>query len=95
MAAFDERAAQQCCAVRADFQKGGFDFEDAKCVAAQLNTLGLDLLELSGGNYESPAMQGQTRDGSTLAREAYFLEFAERIAIPWHVSQGGPQAGSA
>jgi hypothetical protein len=24
-------------------------------------------------------MQGQTRDGSRLAREAYFLEFAERI----------------
>ncbi|MGY3259238.1 hypothetical protein BK636_14030 [Pseudomonas chlororaphis] len=39
----------------------------------------VDLVELSGGSYESPAMQGQTRDGSSLAREAYFLEFAERI----------------
>lgn len=64
----------------ADFQKGGFDFEDAKWVAAQLNTLGLDLLELSGGNYESPAMQGHTDDSSTSKREAYFIDFARQIA---------------
>jgi len=31
---------------------------------------------LSGGSYEAPAMQGEARDGRTLAREAYFLEFA-------------------
>jgi 2,4-dienoyl-CoA reductase-like NADH-dependent reductase (Old Yellow Enzyme family) len=64
----------------ADFQKGGFEFEDAKWVAAQLNTLGLDLLELSGGNYESPAMQGQTDNSSTSKREAYFIDFARQIA---------------
>jgi len=64
----------------ADFQKGGFDFEDAKWVAAQLNSLGLDLLELSGGNYESPAMQGQTDETSTSKREAYFIDFARQIA---------------
>jgi 2,4-dienoyl-CoA reductase-like NADH-dependent reductase (Old Yellow Enzyme family) len=34
---------------------------------------------LSGGSYEAPAMQGQARDGRTLAREAYFLEFARDI----------------
>jgi 2,4-dienoyl-CoA reductase-like NADH-dependent reductase (Old Yellow Enzyme family) len=44
-----------------------------------LNAKAVDLVELSGGSYESPAMQGQTRDGSSLAREAYFLEFAEKI----------------
>jgi 2,4-dienoyl-CoA reductase-like NADH-dependent reductase (Old Yellow Enzyme family) len=64
----------------ADFQKGGFDFEDAKWVAAEMNTLGLDLLELSGGNYESPAMQGHTDDSSTSKREAYFIDFARQIA---------------
>jgi len=64
----------------ADFQRGGFDVEDAAAVVQLLNQKGVDLLELSGGSYESPAMQGQTRDGSTLAREAYFLEFAERIS---------------
>src|SRR5690606_33302709 len=32
------------------------------------------------GSYEAPAMQGDARDGRTLAREAYFLEFAGEIA---------------
>lgn len=41
-----------------------------------LNPLPVDLLELSGGSYESPAMQERTADGRTLAREAYFLEIA-------------------
>ena len=49
-------------------------------VVAMLNGLGLDLIELSGGSYEAPAMQGDARDGRTLAREAYFLEFAQDIA---------------
>jgi 2,4-dienoyl-CoA reductase-like NADH-dependent reductase (Old Yellow Enzyme family) len=63
----------------ADFQRGGFDAEDAARVVEMLNAKAVDLVELSGGSYESPAMQGQTRDGSRLAREAYFLEFAERV----------------
>jgi len=64
----------------ADFQRGGFSLDDAHQVVALLNPLGIDLLELSGGSYEAPAMQGQARDGRTLAREAYFLEFAQDIA---------------
>lgn len=64
----------------ADFQRGGFSAEDAKQVVAMLNPLGVDLIELSGGSYEAPAMHGQARDGRTLAREAYFLEFAQDIA---------------
>jgi len=44
-----------------------------------LNALQVDLVELSGGSYEAPAMQGQARDGRTLAREAYFLEFAQSM----------------
>jgi 2,4-dienoyl-CoA reductase-like NADH-dependent reductase (Old Yellow Enzyme family) len=48
-------------------------------VAEMLNLLQVDLVELSGGSYEAPAMQGQARDGRTLAREAYFLEFARDI----------------
>ncbi len=64
----------------ADFQRGGFSSDDAKQVVALLNPLGVDLLELSGGSYEAPAMHGQARDGRTLAREAYFLEFAQDIA---------------
>ena len=64
----------------ADFQRGGFDASDARAVVHMLNDHAVDLVELSGGSYEAPAMQGQTRDGSTLAREAYFLEFARDIA---------------
>jgi len=63
----------------ADFQRGGFSADDAKEVVNMLNPLGVDLVELSGGSYEAPAMHGQARDGRTLAREAYFLEFARDI----------------
>lgn len=63
----------------ADFQRGGFSADDAKQVVQMLNALPVDLVELSGGSYEAPAMQGQARDGRTLAREAYFLEFATEI----------------
>lgn len=74
---------QLCVAVKinsADFQRGGFDAADAKRVVQMLNELPVDLVELSGGSYEAPAMQGDARDGRTLAREAYFLEFAGEIA---------------
>ncbi|MCA3861210.1 MAG: 2,4-dienoyl-CoA reductase, partial [Burkholderia sp.] len=63
----------------ADFQRGGFSADDAKRVVELLNPLDVDLVELSGGSYEVPAMQGEARDGRTLAREAYFLEFARDI----------------
>lgn len=63
----------------ADFQRGGFSVDDAREVVKMLNGLDVDLVELSGGSYEAPAMQGQARDGRTLAREAYFLEFAQDI----------------
>ncbi|WP_409310290.1 NADH:flavin oxidoreductase/NADH oxidase family protein [Pseudomonas putida] len=63
----------------ADFQRGGFTTEDAKQVVEWLNDLGVDMVELSGGSYEVPAMQGDARDGRTLAREAYFVEFARDL----------------
>lgn len=69
----------------ADFQRGGFSSEDAQQVVKMLNGLGVDLVELSRGSYEAPAMQGQARDGRTLAREAYFLEFAKEICKVAHM----------
>ncbi|MFJ2364110.1 NADH:flavin oxidoreductase/NADH oxidase family protein [Pseudomonas sp. NPDC087697] len=72
-----------CVAVKlnsADFQRGGFDADDARQVIDMLNPLAIDLLELSGGSYEAPAMQGEARDGRTLAREAYFLDMAGELA---------------
>jgi 2,4-dienoyl-CoA reductase-like NADH-dependent reductase (Old Yellow Enzyme family) len=68
----------------ADFQKGGFDTADAKWVVTKLNDYKLDLVELSGGSYESPAMSGSatvtTSGNSTTQREAYFVDFAREIA---------------
>ncbi len=45
-----------------------------------LEPLGVDLVELSGGSYESPAMTGRPADARTVAREAYFLELAAELA---------------
>ena len=70
----------------ADFQKGGFELNDAKAVIQLLNELDVDLVELSGGSYESPAMQGRVTEKdaekpeTTLRREAYFVDFAREIA---------------
>jgi 2,4-dienoyl-CoA reductase-like NADH-dependent reductase (Old Yellow Enzyme family) len=65
----------------ADFQRGGFDAEDALTVAKALQAEGVALIEVSGGTYENAAMiSGTPKRASTAAREAYFLEFAERFA---------------
>ena len=63
----------------ADFQRGGFDVNDAIAVIKLLNNYQLDFVELSGGSYEAPAMQGVSKDENTLSREAYFLTFAQQI----------------
>lgn len=63
----------------ADFQRGGFDADDARQVIAMLEPLGVDLVELSGGSYESPAMTGRPADARTQAREAYFLDLAKDL----------------
>ncbi|MCV0382834.1 MAG: NADH:flavin oxidoreductase/NADH oxidase family protein [Erythrobacter sp.] len=63
----------------ADFQKGGFEEEDAIAVVRLLNELPVDLVEISGGSYESPAMQGAPQKASTRSREAYFIDFARDI----------------
>lgn len=62
-----------------DFQKGGFEAEDAVAVVRLLNPLAVDLVELSGGSYESPAMHGRPERESTRAREAYFVDFARDV----------------
>ena len=66
-----------------DFQKGGFSEADSLAVIKTLDAMGVDIIEISGGTYESPAMtgaSGQTaRKESTRQREAYFLAFAEQI----------------
>jgi len=68
----------------ADFQRGGFTIEEAMEVARALDAASIDLLEVSGGNYESPAMTGSgelpgEQRQSSRDREAYFLDYARRI----------------
>lgn len=60
----------------ADFQRGGFDEGESMAVVEALDAEGIDLLEVSGGSYESTAMFGRT---STRAREAYFLDYVEAV----------------
>ncbi|MFA4081246.1 NADH:flavin oxidoreductase/NADH oxidase family protein [Mycobacteroides salmoniphilum] len=62
----------------ADFQRGGFTEEESRAVIAALASEDVDLIEISGGTYESPAMEGRplVTSASTQAREAYFLEYA-------------------
>ena len=62
----------------ADFQRGGFTEEESRAVLAALAVEGIDLIEVSGGSYESPAMTGSAAE-STRSREAYFLEYARTV----------------
>ncbi|MFI1659954.1 NADH:flavin oxidoreductase/NADH oxidase family protein [Streptomyces sp. NPDC020472] len=83
----------------ADFQRGGFDADDARQVIEMLEPLGVDLVELSGGSYESPAMTGRPADDRTQAREAYFLDLAEDLVktspIPLMLTGGITQRATA
>jgi 2,4-dienoyl-CoA reductase-like NADH-dependent reductase (Old Yellow Enzyme family) len=68
----------------ADFQRGGFTIDAAMDVVRALETAGIDLLEVSGGNYESPAMAGSgelanNQRVSSRYREAYFLDYARQL----------------
>lgn len=60
----------------ADFQKGGFDENDSIQVVQKMSELGIDFIEISGGNYESPEML--SAKDSTQKREAFFLDYAEK-----------------
>ncbi|MFF2082714.1 NADH:flavin oxidoreductase/NADH oxidase family protein [Nocardia sp. NPDC058176] len=83
----------------ADFQRGGFDADDARAVIAMLAPLGVDLVELSGGSCESPAMAGRRVEGSTRAREAYFSDLAAELVatspLPLMLTGGITQRATA
>ena len=85
----------------ADFQKGGFDFEDSLQIVKWLEKASVDLVEISGGTYEQPALMGaeglepmeqQSVAPSTAAREAYFVDFAlamqKSVSVPLMVTGG-------
>lgn len=62
----------------ADFQRGGFSEDESRAVVAALAGEAVDLIEVSGGNYESPAMGGSAAS-TTRAREAYFVDYAHSV----------------
>ncbi len=85
----------------ADFQRGGFAFEESLQVAKWLEQASVDLIEISGGTYEQPRLLNldgiepvdeQSVKASTRAREAYFVDFAQamsaQISIPLMVTGG-------
>ncbi|EAQ98414.2 NADH:flavin oxidoreductase/NADH oxidase family protein [Congregibacter litoralis] len=85
----------------ADFQKGGFAFEDSLQVAKWLEEHSVDVIEISGGTYEQPKLLGkegieptekQHVAETTLRREAYFVDFAlamqKQVSIPLMVTGG-------
>ncbi len=65
----------------ADFQKGGFSEDESVAVIGWLAAAGIDLVEVSGGTYEAPAMTGHRapKRESTRQREGYFLAFVEKV----------------
>lgn len=72
----------------ADFQTGGFSFEECRQVVRWLSEKKIDLLEVSGGNYEQPKLLGiegfeaaeyQPVRESTKAREAFFVDYAGEV----------------
>ncbi len=83
-----------------DFQQGGFSQEDSVQVAKWLEEAGVDMIEISGGNYEQPRMINFKRKDplaakkreSTIKREAYFLDFVpmvrNSVKIPLMVTGG-------
>ena len=85
----------------ADFQRGGLSEEESLDAVQALAERGVDLIEVSGGTYEAPAMaRGAPERESTRQREAYFLDFADkvrrRVRVPLAVTGGfRTQAGMA
>lgn len=63
----------------ADFQRGGFTEEESMEVVKLLDAEGIDLIEVSGGSYERPAMMGNKQKKSTIEREAYFLDYVNKV----------------
>ena len=87
----------------ADFQRGGFTPDESIKVAQMLENASVDIIEISGGTYEQPKLIGiddltinpersEKRKESTIAREAYFLEYAQDIrkavSLPLMVTGG-------
>ena len=74
-----------------DFSRNGLSPEQSVEVAVALERAGIDLIEISGGGYDAPAMTGVAA-GQQRSREAYFVEFArlvrDRTTVPLMLTGG-------
>lgn len=55
-----------------DLRPGGFSEEDSLKVIQKMDQLGIDLIEISGGNYEKPTVQG-------IGKGAFFIDYAAKV----------------
>ncbi|EGN97259.1 hypothetical protein SERLA73DRAFT_169650 [Serpula lacrymans var. lacrymans S7.3] len=64
-----------------DFTQDGFSANESREIAMRLEQAGVDLIELSGGTYELAISSSHSAQERTpaVAREAYFLDFAEQL----------------
>ncbi|KAE8210202.1 hypothetical protein CF327_g5902 [Tilletia walkeri] len=67
-----------------EFAEGGFQPEECRQLCQKLESLGVDWIELSGGDYEDARFYNDDgeevgKKDSTKKREAFFLKFAEDI----------------
>lgn len=74
-----------------DFSRNGLAPEESVEIAVTLEQAGVDLIEISGGGYDAPAMTGVAA-GQVRASEAYFAEFARlvraRTSVPLMLTGG-------
>lgn len=61
-----------------DFLRGGLDVDASLAVAHRLEDEGIDLLEITGGTYDSDELLGRT--DSTSPRTPYFVDYVRRLA---------------
>ena len=63
-----------------DFRPGGFDVEDSAAVVGMLGAEGVDLVEISGGTYESNTTCAGVQPGEPgTSKDAYFAGLAPRL----------------
>ncbi len=81
----------------ADFMKDGLSESESMAVIETLSSEGVNLIEISGGTYESPQMLNGKPKSSTERREAYFMAYADKareLCSATLVVTGGFRSGS-
>ena len=68
----------------ADFQRGGFSEDESIRVLQMLQEDGVDLVEISGGSYESRVMLDKVSE-----REAFFLDYAKKARAAVKLPRAG------